>query len=386
MANDLQPKVEFQNAYRIWANGGLGLNITGNVMIDRNHLGEFSNVVLDDSVKDLTFFKEWASAAKENGTLIYMQLNHPGKQSPKFLNKTPVAPSPIGFPPPLSHAFNVPKELGHQEILDIIEKFGLAALKAKESGFDGVQIHGAHGYLVSQFLSSKHNRREDQWGGPLENRMKFVLEIIKSIKLKVGNDFGLAIKLNSADFQKGGFSEEESMEVVKTIDELGLDFIEISGGTYEVNAMMGSRPKKKKGQKESTFQREAYFIDYARKIRTLISTPLMLTGGFRSYNTIKEALESRNVDIIGMGRPFAVFPDLANKLLEASEDFQIEISPKKVGVKSLDKIIPLEITWYTQQIHRLGNNKKTRPKFNVWVSLFKSLVDFGIDGLRRSRT
>ncbi|OUR96927.1 NADH oxidase [Halobacteriovorax marinus] len=384
MATNFLPKENFVNAYSAWANGGVGLCITGNVMIDRDHLGEFNNVVLDDQVKDLTLFSKWAQAGKANDTTLVMQLNHPGKQTPKFLTNVPVAPSAISFPPPMSSMFNTPRELTEDEIVDIVKKFATASILAKEAGFDGVQIHGAHGYLVSQFLSGKHNQRSDRWGGSLENRMRFLMEIYKEIRKAVGVKFIVGVKLNSADFQKGGFTEEESMEVVKTLDKLGMDFIEISGGTYEVSAMMGKEIKKDKSKKESTQKREAYFINYARKINEFIETPLMVTGGFRTSETIKEALGSGHVDIVGMGRPYTVYPDLANRFIK-DEGFVLEIAPKKTGIKILDAAIPLEITWYTQQIHRLGKKKSPRPNRNVWLSLVETIFELGTQGLKRTR-
>ena len=142
------------------------------------------------------------------------------------------------------------------EIQAIIKRFANAARLAKETGFDGVQIHGAHGYLVSQFLSGLTNLRTDKWGGSLENRARFVLEIYKNMRKKCGADFPLGIKINSADFQRGAFTEEESMEVIQMLDEAGMDLIEVSGGTYERAAMVGAV------QKESTKKREAYFIEF----------------------------------------------------------------------------------------------------------------------------
>lgn len=238
------PKPGLATLYGRWAEGGIGLSITGNIMVDRGALGEPKNVVLDGQ-SDLSEFKKWAEAGKKNGAQIWTQLNHPGKQIPNFIVDVPVAPSAIALTRGLEKGFNKPRALLEEEILQIIEKFALSAKLAKEAGFTGVQIHGAHGYLVSQFLSPRHNQREDQWGGSLENRMRFVLAIYHGIRENVGDDFPIGIKLNSADFMKGGFSEEDSMEVVKRLAQVGIDLIEISGGTYENPSMMGSDAKKK---------------------------------------------------------------------------------------------------------------------------------------------
>jgi 2,4-dienoyl-CoA reductase-like NADH-dependent reductase (Old Yellow Enzyme family) len=379
------PEDAFACAYSEWAAGGMALNITGNVMVDRDHLGELHNVILDKNTTKIDLFKKWAIAGKRNNTALYMQINHPGKQTPKFLTPLPVAPSAIAFPSPMNKLFNKPRALSTNEIKDVIKMFATTAKLAKDAGFDGVQIHGAHGYLVSQFLSPKHNQRSDEWGGSIENRMRFLLDICSEIKKTVGDDFGVAVKLNSADFQKGGFTEEESMQVVSTLDKLELDFIEISGGTYEVSAMMGKRVKKRTNQKESTLKREAYFIEYARKISGSIKTPLMLTGGFREKSALESAVESGLVDLVGMGRPFAVYPNLANDLLENNE-WSIDITPKKLGIRSLDAMVPLEISWYTQQIHRLGRGLETKPGKNVWISLFQTIGEMGLDSIRKVRS
>ena len=282
------PKPGLAKLYHRWAEGGIGLSITGNIMVSRDALGEPKNVVLDEK-SDLTIFRKWAEAGKHNGSHIWPQLNHPGKQIPSFLTKEPVAPSAIPLSRGLEKGFNTPRALTEQEILAIIAKFATSAKLAKDAGFTGVQIHGAHGYLVSQFLSPRHNQRNDQWGGSLENRMRFVLSVYHAIREQVGEHFPIGIKLNSADFMKGGFTEEDSMQVVQNLAEAGIDLIEISGGTYESPSMMSG-----KKAKQSTLQREAYFLDYMEKVRKLVSTPLVVTGGFRSAPAMAEALESRS--------------------------------------------------------------------------------------------
>ncbi|MBD65391.1 MAG: NADH oxidase [Halobacteriovoraceae bacterium] len=376
MGSSHLPDHKFERAYGTWAQGGAGLIITGNVMVDKNHLGENNNVVLDEEVKDLEPFKKWADSVHQEGALVYMQINHPGKQSPKFLNKNPVAPSAVGFQSHLKKAFHTPKALLHHEIESIIEQFITTAQKAEQAGFDGVQVHGAHGYLVSQFLSPLHNQREDLWGGPLENRARFLTRICRGIKENTSADFGVSLKINSADFQKGGFSKEESMTVLKLCDQLNLDFVEVSGGTYEASAMMG--------HKKRTHQREAYFIDYAEKAKALLQTPLMLTGGFRSARSINQALELSHIDLAGMARPLCVDPDLPKKMI-LDQEYAFELTEKKLGVKFLDKMIPLEITWYTQQIHRMGAGKAPDPSLSVWKSALDTLIEIGAVGLKRTR-
>ena len=374
---DYKCNAELVELYRRWSAGGAGLLITGNVMIDASALGEPSNVVMEKNKQD-PFLKKWAQAGSQHDTHIWVQLNHPGKQSPKFLSKKPVAPSAIELNAPLNRMFNRPKELSETEIFDLIERFGTAAKMSKEAGFTGVQIHGAHGYLISQFLSPIHNQRHDKWGGSLENRMRFPVEVYHRIRSYVGPQFPVSIKLNSADFQRGGFTEDESIEVARTLSELGMDLIEISGGSYEAPEMMGVSKKK------STREREAYFLDYCEKIRMTVKTPLMLTGGFRTLKGMEETLESGACDMIGLGRSLAINPEFPNQLLSGS-NIQSEVVPLTTGSKMLDQLVPLEITWYTEQLHRMGKGLDPKPDLGAKTSIVHTLFSLGIKNLKRVR-
>ncbi len=169
---DNHPTPRLEVLYRTWAQGGVGLSITGNVMIDRRALGEPNNVVIEDE-RDLEMLRSWASAGTKNNTQLWVQLNHPGKQSPKGLCAETVAPSAISFRPEMQRFFATPRPLMESEIWEIIERFSKAAAIVKKAGFTGVQIHGAHGYLVSQFLSPHHNQRSDDWGGTPEKTATF---------------------------------------------------------------------------------------------------------------------------------------------------------------------------------------------------------------------
>lgn len=361
--------------YRTWAEGGTGLLISGNVMVDRRHLGEPNNVVLEDD-SDLDAIRRWAEAGTVNGTALWMQLNHPGKQTPKMLTKQSVSPSAIPFRKDLQGFFNTPRALTEEEILDIIARFGRSAALAKQAGFSGVQIHGAHGYLVSQFLSPHHNQRTDRWGGSLENRMRFVVEVYNEIRRQVGKDFPVGIKLNSADFQRGGFSEDESMQVAEVLAGLGLDLLEISGGTYEAPTMTGQE------MRESTRQREAYFLDYAQKIRERISIPLMVTGGFRTDAGMRDALASGATDLIGIARPLAVEPDLPNRIL-AGESVLSKVRPIKTGIPMVDKAAMMETMFYTYQLARMAKGKTPKPHESGLWSLLRAMT---IMTLRTGRT
>ena len=375
------PQPGLAKLYGRWANGGIGIAMTGNVMVDRGALGEPKNVVLDEQ-SDLALFKQWAQAGKQNGAHIWPQLNHPGKQIPSFIVSEPVAPSAISLGRGLEKGFNKPRALTEPEIEVIIQKFATAARLSKQAGFTGVQIHGAHGYLVSQFLSPRHNQRDDQWGGSLENRMRFVVSVYRAIRKEVGEDFPIGIKLNSADFMKGGFSEEDSMQVVQTLANEGMDLIEISGGTYESPSMMGADPKKQ--VKESTAKREAYFLDYMEKVRKLVDTPLVVTGGFRSAPAMTEALQSGATDFIGIARTTAVDADFPNKLL-ADDQYSMPLENPTTGNKALDTMGMLSITWYEHQMWRMAKGKNPKPSLSAKGVVLKTLLSAGIYAFRKRR-
>jgi len=355
------PTAVLVNVYKKWAKSGAGLLITGNIMIDAKAIGEPRNVVVENR-KNFELLKEWAASVHETDTQLWAQLNHPGRQAMEQINTYLKAPSavPLKSGGRKGSTKKIPLALSEAEILEIIEAFANTTLILKDAGFSGVQIHGAHGYLVSQFLSPYTNIRTDKWGGSLENRSRFVIQVYRKIRERVGKYFPIGIKLNSADFQKGGFTEEESMEVVKILSKEGIDLIEISGGTYEAPAMMGKR------HKESTVKREAYFMDYVEKARTITKTPLMLTGGFRTASIMKEAVASNQLDIIGLARPFCVFPNIANDIFsESRTDFTTDI--KKTGVKGLDGA--MNIVWYEAQIRRLGLGKVPDPYLSSWTAI-----------------
>ncbi|WP_299836398.1 NADH:flavin oxidoreductase/NADH oxidase family protein [uncultured Tenacibaculum sp.] len=360
-----EPTPVLINAYKKWAKSGSGLLITGNVMIDSKALGEPMNVVVEDK-RHFEKLQEWANSVQETDTQLWVQINHPGRQAMDQINSVLKAPSaiPLKSKGRKKATTKIPEALTHEEIEDIIKRFGTTAAILKEAGFGGVQIHGAHGYLVSQFLSPYANVREDDWGGSLEKRARFVLEVYKEIRKQVGADFPIGIKLNSADFQKGGFSEEDSMKVIELLSEAGIDLIEISGGTYEAPAMMmGNR-------KQSTKEREAYFIDYIEKARAITKTPLMLTGGFRTVSVMQEAIASEELDVVGLARPFTLFPNIGNEILEESRtNFGVNIN--KTGVKGIDGM--MNIIWYEAQIKRLGLGKKPNLKLSAWSVFFNYL-------------
>ncbi len=382
-SSDKLPSHLHNKLYERWAKGGLGLSMTGNVMVDSLHLGEPGNVVIEGESKLLKErLKNWAQSATINDTACFVQLNHPGKQSPNLLTKTPLAPSAIPLHPSMRKLFNPPRAMSEEEILDVIKRFSHAAKLCYEANFSGVQIHGAHGYLVSQFLSPLHNQRHDKWGGSAEKRMRFVMELYRSMRQHTHKDFPISIKLNSADFQKGGFSEEESMEVMKALSQEGINFIEISGGSYEAPVMMNPNEK----IKESTKKREAYFLSFAEKIRNhLPTTPLMVTGGFRTKSVMEEALQSGCLDLIGLGRPLAIDPDFPKKL-EENKVKTISVPPIRTNIKAIDKTAMLEISWYALQMRRMAQGKETIPQMSALSAFIKSTLLYGGQLFRRARS
>ena len=372
-----EPTPMLAKLYQAWARGGTGLLITGNVMVDRRCLGEPNNVVFEDE-RFLPAIREWAQAATENNTHAWVQLNHPGKQSPGMLSKQPMAPSAIPLAKELRSFFNPPRAMTEEDIHQQIENFGRAAGIAKQAGFTGVQIHGAHGYLVSQFLSPHHNQRTDQWGGSIENRARFVLAVYRSIRAAVGESFPVAIKMNSADFQRGGFTEDESMLVAEMLADAGMDLIEISGGNYESPSMTGLNVK------ESTKAREAYFLTYAETVRQRIDTPLMVTGGFRTHQGMAAAVRSGATDLAGLGRPLVIEPDFPSRILRG-ESFTSQVRPRLTGIKAIDERAMMETAWYTNQLKRIAQGKGPNVNEHPLVAFLRYLTVSSLRGVKIQR-
>ncbi len=378
-----QPNHLHLGLYKAWADGGLGCAITGNVMVDFRAKNE-PGVVVVETERDLDKLTEWANVGKKQGMVQLIQLSHPGRQCPKGLNKETVSASAIPFSAMLATTFGTPRELREDEILDIIQRFAESARICEKASFEGVQLHGAHGYLISQFLSPLTNKRQDQWGGSIENRMRFLLEIYKAVRASTSENFIISVKLNSADFQRGGITEEEVVAVFKAIDTAGIDLIEISGGTYEAPAMAGAKADKRK---VSTIAREAYFLDFAEKIRKEVKCHLMVTGGFRTAQGMNAALESGACEFIGIARPLAVETDVTNSLI-AGRDVKYAVDPIKTGIPFVDKMAIMEILWYAAQFKAIGEGKKPNPKLSplkVFFNYAKNNVKAVIKGRVNSR-
>lgn len=312
--------------YRRWSEGGAGLLVTGNVQIDRFVLERPGNVVLDSrwppSV-DATArarLAAWARAGTVGGNHLWMQISHAGRQSPRYVTREPLAPSAV--PLRLMGNYARPRALRDDEIVALIGRFADAAAMARDSGFTGVQLHAAHGYLISSFLSPVTNRRTDAWGGPLEHRARLLLETVRAVRRAVGDDFPVGVKLNSDDFRQGGFSHDECLRVVEWLGDTGIDLLEVSGGTYEQPRLLGAagRAGDAVEVRPSTRVREAYFLHYATAIRQVARMPLMVTGGFRTRAGMEAALAGGDTDVIGLGRPLCTDPDAPRRLLAREID------------------------------------------------------------------
>ena len=384
-----RPSPELIQLYKTWSQGGTGLHITGNVMVDGRYLERAGNVVLEND-KALSLFKDWAEQGTCGGNHLWVQLNHPGRQCPKMVNRQPLSPSDVQLS--MLGNFGKPRAMDQSDIEEVIARFIQSAKLVKQAGFTGVQVHCAHGYLLSQFLSPKINQRQDQWGGSLENRARIIRRIIVGVREAVGTDFPIGVKLNSADFQKGGFSLEDCITVASWLGEDGIDLLEISGGTYEQLSLIGVEPTE---VRESTRKREAYFIEYAEKIKQSAKIPLMITGGFRSRDVMERAIESGEVDMIGLARPLCTDPNCSAKLIQKSIDSVDCYEDKLVlgkgfwGNNSSSNLIKAinsfgQVGFYYWQIIRLSKGLSPEPSLGTFKAFMRHMInDFKLNIRRK---
>lgn len=349
--------------YRRWSLGGAGLLITGNVQVDRRFLERPGNVALDsfDSKsygQGMPALRSYAREGTAGGNHLWMQLNHPGRQTPAYVTSEPLAPSAVPLALP---GFGMPRAMTSAEILEAIERFANSAALAREAGFTGVQIHAAHGYLISRFLNPLVNRRDDEWGGSLENRVHLLMEIVSGVRRSTGPDFPVSVKLNSSDFQQGGFTSQDCIQVAGWLDAAGIDLLEISGGNYEQPSMVMTG---RRNLSESTKRREAYFLEYASMIRSATCVPLMLTGGFRTSSAMNTALRQNEIDMVGLGRPMIVWPDAPRRLLADAESCTVPSPELTLRLNDTGALTPDEReaartwgiqAWFATQLTRLGD-------------------------------
>lgn len=366
---EFQPKKNIATLYKRWAEGGTGLIITGNIMVDPKRTAEPGNIVFDKN-SNIEILKNWANQGQQHGAKVMVQLNHPGKQAPKTVSKQTVAPSAVPLGNGLNKLFSTPRALTTSEVEELVQKFVTSAKVAKEAGFSGVQIHAAHGYLISQFLSPHDNRRTDKYGGSLENRMRFLKEIYLGMREKLGKDFTIGIKINSTDFKEDGLTEEDSLKTIIELANLGLDFVEISGGTYERPAMMGATSK-------STNQ--VFFAEYSKKLKQKIEIPVVVTGGIRSINAMNTLLNDSTTDFIGIARPLTIDPNIPNKIKQGTYTI-VETTRVSTGVKKLDKIFGslLGIVYYQVLMQNIAKGKEPKATKNAWPSLIQAVYNQGL--------
>ena len=306
------PSSNLINLYRRWGEGGIGLILTGNVMIEYDHLEAAGNPIIPRgspfSGDRFDAFAAMAAESKKHGSLIVAQVSHPGRQVEQRIQKNPISASDVQLEGDvMGMKFAKPRAATPDDIANIVEGFAHAAEYLEKAGYDGIELHGAHGYLIAQFLSPTTNKRTDNYGGSIENRARLIVEIASAIRARVSPSFIVGIKLNSVEFQDQGFNPDEAKQICAILEQNRFDFVELSGGTYEKLAFGH--------QRESTKKREGFFLEFAESICPALSqTKTYITGGFKTVGAMTQAL--RTVDGIGLARPLAQEPHLCRDMLE----------------------------------------------------------------------
>ncbi|WPO00559.1 NADH:flavin oxidoreductase/NADH oxidase family protein [Pseudomonas sp. MUP55] len=353
------PSRELKQLYKTWAEGEPGLLLTGNVMIDRRAMTGPGGVALENE-QHLDSFREWADVARAKGVHFWVQLSHPGRQTMANLGQQALAPSAIALDlGSFSKMFAMPRAMTEDDIQDVIARFATSARLAEKAGFTGVQIHGAHGYLLSQFLSPLSNHRTDRWGGSLENRARLLLEVINAVRASVSPSFCVAVKLNSADFQRGGFDAADARAVVEMLNPLPIDLLELSGGSYEAPAMQGE------ARDGRTLAREAYFLEFAKELATVARMPLMVTGGIRRLPVVQQVLDS-GIAMAGIATALTLEPQLIRHWREG-RDLNPQLKPISWKRKPLAALATLAVV--RDQMRRLSRGRVPNPKVAPWLAL-----------------
>ncbi|KAK7750471.1 hypothetical protein SLS62_007550 [Diatrype stigma] len=342
------PSEEMVRLYGRWGEGRWGQILTGNLMIHPEHLEAAGNLIVppDAEFQGLRFdrFAALAREAKRHGSLMVAQVSHPGRQVPEDIQKHPISASAVQLvAPQMGATYGVPRAATREDIAGVIDGFVHAAEFLEQAGFDGIELHAAHGYLLAQFLSLRTNQRTDEYGGSLENRMRLILEIATAVKKRVRPEFIIGIKVNSVEFQvEKGFTPQEAVALCQALERAGFDYVEASGGTYECFDF--------RHMKESTRARENFFIEFAEEIgRALTTTPLYTTGGFKTVAGMVNALQY--VDGVGIGRAAAQEPDLPKDILSG----RIEgIMKYKLGEDDLTS----RILFAVRQLNELGRGEE----------------------------
>ncbi len=374
------PTPQLERLYEGWADGGFGLLISGNIIVDADHPERPGNLFIDRNVPEpehMKALRAWTATATRGGAHFWAQISHAGRQTPRSVNGYPLSVSDVPLDLPQA-MFGRPRAMTVGEIRSVIERFASVAGVCKAVGFTGVQVHAAHGYLIGSFLAPNVNDRTDNWGGSLENRARLLLEVVAAVRERVGPGFPVAVKLNSADFQRGGFGAQDCVTVGKWLEAAGVDLIEISGGNYESPAMLGASQVGAKCTtppvKASTAAREAYFLDFARALRQELTTPILLTGGLRSREGMQAALDE-GIDLIGVARPVCVDQKCVKALLEGKID---RLDSWEEGLRRANGLFsansPIKtlgvlanfagIFWFYAQLYRIAKGRE--PNVKLW--------------------
>jgi 2,4-dienoyl-CoA reductase-like NADH-dependent reductase (Old Yellow Enzyme family) len=314
---DGRPRPQLSALYEELARGGVGLIITGHMYVHPSGKAhpEMTGIHSDDSLPALATL---ANAVHRAGGRVVVQINHGGMQCSQETVPQTIAPSAVAAP----FLERPAREVAPDEIALLIQAYGQAARRAQEAGFDGVQIHGAHGYLIGQFLSPFVNHRTDEWGGDVEGRMRFLRAVCHTVREQVGPDYPVLIKLGMMDGVEGGLTPKMGVQVVAALEEMGLDGVEISGGIgggRNLNTRTGIRSEAD----------EAYFRPLAQQARPATRLPIMLVGGFRSRRVMEEVLDAGDADFISLCRPLICEPDLPNRLRTGLQDRSACISANR---------------------------------------------------------
>jgi len=340
------PTVRHERLYAAATGGGAGMVLTGNAMVDRRHLERARNVVID-AMTDQAALKRWAAACSHAPTLV--QLSHPGRQTNRFVQPHPVAPS--GGPAVhVAGMFARPRALTLVELKDVARRFRCSARRAVAAGFPGVQVHAAHGYLMSSFLDPARNHRSDGYGGDLQGRARLLLEVVRGLRSELPAGAAVAVKLDARVGADG-----ELVQLAAWLQDEGVDLLEISGGSYESPAMLGLDPSGGALRPEH----ESPFWDSAAAVAHAVRVPVMLTGGFRTRAAIDSALGGGVASLVGVARPLAVRPQLAAALLRGEVQSLDRPAPRLGGPASVRRVLggAAGAGWYRLQLARTGAGK-----------------------------
>ena len=332
---DHAPSTELLTLYQAWAQGGAGVIITGNVMVDARAMTGPAGVVLEDE-RHLDKFRAWSQAARSKGAQVWMQINHPGRQMPGGLGQETLAPSALALDlGSQSSRFRLPRAMDDKDIADVTRRFITTSRLAERAGFHGVEIHAAHGYLLSQFLSPLSNQRTDRYGGSIENRARLLLDIVRGVRETVAAGFTVVVKLNSADFQRGGFSINDAKTVVQTL------------------------------------AREAYFLQFAEQIADVATIPLMVTGGVRRREVAERVVNS-GIALVGIATAMAIAPGLPQYWREGEYDAPL-LRQGNWKNKAIAATAHMAAVKY--QLQRLSRHRAVRPQVSpLWALLTAQLT------------